>query len=66
MSLSIHPRLMLAALVMSGVLTALLLTAITFEFLIEEMAKIVVVPVLVAATFTSIGLTVIIVRSSTS
>lgn len=61
-----QPRLMLVALIMSVVVTALLVAAISFEFFVEEMAKMFVVPMLVAATFTSIIITGMLARSSTS
>lgn len=57
---------LLAALVLSVLVTAFLITAISFEFFVEELAKAYVVPILVAATFTSFGLIAMLVRSSTS
>lgn len=47
---------LLAALVLSILIVALLMTAITFEFYVEELAKAYVVPMLVATTITTLAL----------
>lgn len=60
-------KLLVTALALSVLLTAFLLTAISFEFFVEELAKAYVVPILMAATFTSFALIgIILAKSSTS
>ena len=66
MSELVRPRLMLVALTLSLVVFALLLSALTFEFFIEEMAKVFVVPILVTAIFTSAGLIITLAVQSRS
>lgn len=56
---------MLVTLAMSSIIFSLLITAISFEFLSEEIAKVFVVPILVAAMFISAGVIITSFKSST-
>ena len=65
MSELVSQKLMLVTLAMSSIIFSLLITAISFEFLSEEIAKVFVVPVLVAAMFISAGVIITSFKSST-
>lgn len=55
MSELVRPRLMLISLALTSIVFALLVVALSLEFYVEEMAKVFVVPILVAAAFTSLA-----------
>jgi flagellar biosynthesis protein FliQ len=51
----VHPKLLIVSLVLASLVLGLLITAIGFEFYVEEMAKAFVVPILITAMFTTIA-----------
>jgi hypothetical protein len=61
----VHPRLLLVSIMLSSIVFALLLTALSFEFFVEDMAKVFVIPILVGAMFTSAAVIVTSFRTTT-
>lgn len=65
MSLVTRKTITITAFILCLAVMGLLAAALSFEFLIEELAKLYVVPIMITAMFTSVALLAVIAKSLT-